>query len=384
MKKGGGIFLLLVLFLFFIPKVWALDDIQLVPAHPNTKNPKSFTYIIFEGKKGEEKQTEFAVVNLTDQKLILKFDTQDALINYSGQITGNPDVSHKTVGNWIKIPDRETTLLPKERKNIPVSIKIPVDAPAGDHIGVITSQNSSLPIWVNVAGEVKSNIFLQNFSQDIKNGQPIFSVKIKNSGNTVINSLGFKIILTNYWGVGSNRRLESFWGEESVLLPGQEKEFRYSWENSLPFFGSYNADLSVTFGQDNKISSLSFSFVNWNMVGKFLIEIFLLLIALTIFILGIKRLKTKMTLKFIKKPAENGIVSNNINDNHIADQIKKITLEERSTAISKEEDYDKLFFKVRKIVREEIELWKEMENFRKEVKNQLKKDLLRKKANNEV
>lgn len=385
MKKAGGFFFLLIFFLLSIPNAWAVTDIQLVPAHPNNKNSNSFTYLFFEGKTADEKQTEFAAVNLTDQKVILKFETFDAVVNDFGQITGNSGVSQKDVGNWIKIPDKETVLLPRERKNIPVSVKIPVDASPGQHIGVITSQGSTLPVWINVDGEVKSTISLQNFSQDIKNGQPVFSVKIKNSGNTVINSLGFKIVLTNYWSIGSSRQLESFWGEESVLLPGQEKEFHFSWENVLPFFGSYNADLEVASGEDKETADLAFSFIHWSMIGGFLIRFLIFIIMAIIFVSGVRKLKKRISLKFFRKQDEIKIQTNNNMDNaRFEDQIKKITLEERSTAILKEEDYDKLFFKVRKIVREEIELWKEMETFRKEVKEQLKKEFLKKKSDNKI
>lgn len=397
MKKTIVLLFSLILGLSFIRPVSAAGEIQLVPAHPDPKNPKSFSFIVITAKPGEEKKGEFAAVNLSDEKKTVKFSAASAIVNDKGEIIGQ-DTELKDAAAWLKLPEKDETLLPKERKNFPYSLTIPPDAKPGDHVGTIKTLDASLPVWVTIEGETALNFSIEGFTREILDGSPIFKVLVKNSGNTVIGSLGFKIVLTNSLGILAGRKLESFWGEETTVLSNQRKEFVFKWENSLPAIGKYQADLEVSGGNNKKNSSLSFFFINQKAMLGFVAKLLLTLAVLAGIVFGLVKLRKSLSERLLEKRLNNKIslqqspavpvnpINNQIDNQtslpntvQIQNQVQQMVSDESRMALMKEEDYDKLWFRVRKIVREEIELWKEMENFRKEIKKKLKKEILEEK-----
>jgi len=399
MKKIGYVLLCLIGILIFSLPVHAISGrLQLVPAHPETKNPKSFTYLIINGKPGEEKKGEFAAVNLSGEKMELKFTPSDATVNDKGEIVGGSGQTGG-VGGWLTLPEdgKENQLLPKQRKNFPYTLKIPQDAKPGEHVGaIVANDEASIPVWVKVEGDTSYDFVLTGFSQEVGDGLPVFKVKVKNTGNTVISSLGFKVVLNNHIGIGLGRRLESFWGEETAILSNTEKEFSLNYENPLPAIGNYTADLSVTSGNSTKEDSHTFSFTNMKAMGGFILQLLLFLLAVSAFVFGIFKLRKRLSERLLENKLNTNIFNRNSADtsgnfpgqntalsppagSDFGSSVRKIALEEGNMALASEEDYDKIWFKVRKIVREEIELWKEMEKYRKEMKSEIKKELLKEK-----
>ena len=258
--------------------------------------------------------------------------------------TGDPYFVASTTGlaTWITTKE-SVTLKPGERKTIPFSILVPKNAEPGGHFAAIFWSTTPLQkqeggqvaigaklgilVLLRVSGELKEGGGLLEFKAErgrVLTSLPItFIYRFSNDGNDRIkpegeikikNILGFtSAVLDANKGEGnvlptSIRKFNALWHsggqriadltkkEELALLESvaeerkKEKGFFEAagaqWSNFA--FGVYNAQLALTFGQDNKTTKASFRFlvIPWQLLS---IVIIILAVAGFFGRIGLKR-----------------------------------------------------------------------------------------------
>jgi hypothetical protein len=173
---------------------------------------------------------------------------------------------------WIDISGNAVEIPPGQSRDIPFSIRVPVDASPGGHyaavlIGTkpfdatgpngptvkISSFVSSL-FLVRVSGEVEERGGIREFSTDRRMyDEPAvkFALRFENTGNVHIQPQG-GVTIFNMWG---KKRGEIFLNHETDLgqvLPKSVRKFEFEWNTEGSFFdiGQYTAIATLTYGKE--------------------------------------------------------------------------------------------------------------------------------------
>jgi len=221
--------------------------------------------------------------------------------------------------DWIA-PLPNLLMIPKQIKNVPVTIKVPANASPGGHYGVIrftaappelkgtgVSLSASLGalILIRVSGDVKESLAVQEFTinhdQDGKTGQPgaLFEStpihiveRLKNTGNTHEQPVG-QATITDMFGkkiAAVNINLPP-----RNVLPGSIRRFEQPLNSSVlgnkKLFGRYNAKLVVTYGATKQTltSNTSFWVIPYRLIGTVIVLLVGGFFALRIFIRNYNR-----------------------------------------------------------------------------------------------
>jgi hypothetical protein len=201
-----------------------------------------------------------------------------------------------TLKDWVA-PLASLTLIPKQIKNLPVTINVPANASPGGHYGVIrftatppdlhgtgVSLSASLGalILLTVNGPTNENLSVQEFSvnHDGKTGHlfesaPLnFVEKIKNSGNIHEEPAG-QVAITDMFGkkiAAVNVNLPP-----RNILPASTRKFTEPLDGTVignkKLFGHYNATLTLTYGASKKVltSSVSFWVIPYRLIGGIIV-----------------------------------------------------------------------------------------------------------------
>lgn len=197
-----------------------------------------------------------------------------------------------SIKNWIS-PFTEMTLLPKQIKTFPITIKVPADASPGGHYGVIrftsvppelkgtgVSLSASLGslVLIKVSGNVKENLAVQEFTA-YNSGQPSslfesspvqFIARLKNTGNMHEQPTG-QITITDMF----NKKVADVIINQPprYILPNSIRKFDQSLDSgqlgNKVLFGQYHAKLNVTYGVNKQIvtSEITFWVIPYRLIG---------------------------------------------------------------------------------------------------------------------
>lgn len=197
-----------------------------------------------------------------------------------------------SIKNWIS-PFTEMTLLPKQIKTFPITIKVPADASPGGHYGVIrftsvppelkgtgVSLSASLGslVLIKVSGNVKENLAVQEFTT-YNSGQPSslfesspvqFIARLKNTGNMHEQPTG-QITITDMF----NKKVADVIINQPprYILPNSIRKFDQSLDSgqlgNKVLFGQYHAKLNVTYGANKQIvtSEITFWVIPYRLIG---------------------------------------------------------------------------------------------------------------------
>jgi hypothetical protein len=298
----------------------AQSPVGLVPAHPDINNKDSFSNFRFELSPSEQKKSDLAIVNTSDDKQTTSITLEE--------------------NSWIKISSGPWELQPGERKLISFSVNVPEDAKPGDHKFRITANGSYVDIVIFVKGSVSKNIRVDRINFAAKDDKLAGKLEITNNGNVIINSLALKVTLENNLKLGSLKSQDYFWTKKEEIQPGQTISWNLEPEKNLPFAGSFRFNYELNYQFDKKTGSvLGFSYFNWIKALMYLL-LLTAVICLVIFIVSkIIKLNVFLIRKIISPKKQLAAVSDDL---HI-----------KPSEYSKEE----LEYLVRKIIRQELRLF---------------------------
>lgn len=287
--------LLFIVGLIFSTQVKAVDDstglIISPPLKENSANP------------GDSLSDVIKITNPTDSTLEVAITVQDfkAQGEEGAQIFIDPgeNITGFSMASWIEV-EKNFTLKSQETKEIEYSVKVPDNAEAGGHYGVIfftPSKTSSdvlegsgavvVPkvgslILVNVSGNVVYSAEIEEFSTAksiyLNNKNIIdFISRVQNTGTSHIKPQG-NIVVKN--SLGNTVTTLAVNEKSGNILPDSIRKFENEWDKKYGF-GYYKAELALTYGEGKTITdSLSFWVFPWmETVGGIIVLIFLIWLA---------------------------------------------------------------------------------------------------------
>ncbi len=220
---------------------------------------------------------------------------------------GNKDFDYKadksvSLSKWINIKRGVIELSPGEEEKIPLKIKVNLSAKPGKyHAVVIFSQGTNrtqaeleakkknqpkILINIEVEDEIVEKAQIDYFSsaKNVFFKTPVsFFVKLENLGNKEITP---KCSISIYNRKGREIDILDFNSENKAISPGETQSFSVDW-NPKKVSGRFKAKLNIFYGQkEDKILQdiIYFYYLPWQRVVIFVGIIFLIVIALTIFL----------------------------------------------------------------------------------------------------
>lgn len=102
-------------------------------------NRSEFAYVVEPGTEFDDAVTVFNSGNVPED---FRVYATDAFNNDQGQFDVLPGEQAPTgVGSWVSVLQERITVLPGQQATIPIHIKIPLEATAGDHAGAILASS---------------------------------------------------------------------------------------------------------------------------------------------------------------------------------------------------------------------------------------------------
>jgi hypothetical protein len=127
---------------------WALTPANIDPNKGG--NRSELTYVSDRGTVIEDAVTLY---NLGTDTMNFRVFATDAFNTEEGQFDVLPSDQPPTdVGSWVTFPQEMITVPPGQQVTMPISITIPADATAGDHVGAVLAASPSVGVGGN--GEV--------------------------------------------------------------------------------------------------------------------------------------------------------------------------------------------------------------------------------------
>ncbi len=277
--------------------------------------------ITAELKPGESRTVNVITTNRMGRDKIFSIEIED--------FTGSRDIAQPVVllgqdrgpyslKDYLNIASTTFRLRNAERATVPVTIRIPTDAPPGGLYGSIVISTATTPeeqvtegnrtgrspivtrigtlFFVTVPGDVKEDAKLTKFS--LRNDAFIlgeskqidFRLLFENNGTIHENPYGI-IKIKNMLGSNVDEIVVEPW----FSLPDSLRLREIAWKP--PFlFGRYTATASINRGYDNLIDEISISFwvIPWKLIG-------LIFLGLVIIILGFRWIFSKFKFKIVVK-----------------------------------------------------------------------------------
>jgi len=174
------------------------------PANPDSNNPLTESWFIYDLDRGESKQDALILKNNSEEEISVRLYTVDSTTNNVGEFSLESETdSRDEIGQWIKLSAESLTLAPKEERQIDFTITIPQNARSGEISGGIIVQKElteeqknatsgfvistrlGIRIYETVPGEVIQKVLFENASleYDEEEKNYILSVLLKNESN---------------------------------------------------------------------------------------------------------------------------------------------------------------------------------------------------------
>lgn len=181
--------------------------------------------------------------------------------------------STATLAGWIDITGGPFTVPQSSSLDIPFTVRVPEDAAPGGHYAAILvgtepgkavdggpsmkiSSMVSTLLFVRIKGEVVESGRIREF----RTGQELyetpradFVLRFENTGNAHLRPQG-TVTIRNMWGKERGQVLINEKGEFGNALPRTTRRYEFSWEGESSLFdiGRYRAEVTLTYGQEQK------------------------------------------------------------------------------------------------------------------------------------
>ena len=190
------------------------------------------------------------------------------------------------VSEWVSLDRMEIDLAPGEETTIEATITVPEDATPGSHFGAIfvsldpprmrelgaaVGYDVANIISLRVAGDVDERAAIRQFATGnyiYGNSIVDFQVRIENEGNVLVRPIG-PLEINNMFG--RRAAILTFNESQAGVFPGVSRDFEITWEDEGPGFGRYEAILSLVYGEQGRVATMSSSVSFWilpmNIIG---------------------------------------------------------------------------------------------------------------------
>lgn len=374
---------------------------HLAPTSPDIRNKETFSLLRYSLEPNQTVATEIDAVNTQNKPVKVYLFSQNQAVEVL----------------TVKTPLEPITIPPISRVTIPFEVKTLKNAKKGEYalrIYLDTRKNAryqqgkspSLKLVVTLGKNLVKRLEVNRAVFQLNSKSLTAHIGVKNTGTATIDDIGFKLNVKNNTPLISSTK-EYFFGETFNLLPGKSAVFVYKIPDASSVLFNGVGMVSVDYSGKHIASKTSqINYVNYAVLS-FYIGIGCVVFGLLFFLGRSKNLNTFLTLpvnllqkllhialglfrKMVRlklllnphkppvtehvsippeKPRESVIPHVGLDG-----LVKNIMKEEENIIVASNVSYDKILFEVRKIVRQEIELWKEMEQFREQVREQLTRE----------
>ena len=213
---------------------------------------------------GETYYGSFEIVNPATSENNLEFETSVTAydVDENNTVLLQNKADYSQIVNWIKIQEKEGSVVPNSTEDIHFEINVPKDAPAGgqyaallvkskeptnaeqDGISIQQSMQIAHLLYAEVAGETVRDVTVSDLQLPgfLFGGNLAGTATVKNNGNT---HADVSMILQVY-PLFSNE--EFYTNEEdpriTTVLPGNERYISMEWDKT-PSVGIYNVHFSL-------------------------------------------------------------------------------------------------------------------------------------------
>lgn len=237
---------------------------------------------------GATTQFTVEISNLNTVEKTFYLSTRDIIGVREGGVpifaTANSEKTGYEISDWITLSTEEVLLQPGETTNISIFMNVPQEVSPGSHFGslIVSAEPPKLRasgagvgyevaniISIRIAGDAVESARIRQFStsQYIYGETDVdFNVRIENEGNTLIKPIG-PLEVKNMFGkqvamLKFNDSQASVF-PKTASNPDGTREFDINWLDESPGFGRYEALLSVVYGEQGSIKTISSTVTFW-------------------------------------------------------------------------------------------------------------------------
>lgn len=182
-----------------------------------------------------------------------------------------------SLAEWMNLFQTVVTLVPGEKKEIPITINIPSSAPAGGYYaqvswspilgkqpGVKAIEGVGNLVILRVAGEVIEDAQIASFGDEV--GRTLFEklpitflARIQNTGTIHVAPIGDITILDSGGAIVTVLPFNQGREVANILPGGEVRRFETTWNEGFRL-GKYSAVLRATYGESGKTLTATYSF----------------------------------------------------------------------------------------------------------------------------
>lgn len=247
------------------------------------------------------------VTNLSDVDQTYYLSKRDIINVREGGVPvfAKPDsqLTGYELSEWVTLGMESVYIPARGTAKVPFTLVVPSEVAPGSHFGsiIISVEPPKLRssgagigyevaniISIRIAGDAIDSANIRQFSTSkyiYGSTNVLFNARIENDGNTLVKPTG-PLEVSNMFG---KRVAQLKFNESNAgVFPKTTREFEVIWEDGTPGFGRYEALLSVVYGVEGKMSTISSTVTFWilpmNVITPALIVLAVLFIAIFIFV----------------------------------------------------------------------------------------------------
>lgn len=237
-------------------------SLAIYPSHFDEADPRTRSWFIYNLKAGETLNDEVVVQNKGSEAVSLDIYPVDASANMDGAFTLSKRGTTDGVGGWLKLASLNVTLAPRSKVTVPFTLKVPLSAAPGDHVGGIAVEPrvvSDVPVsgvrmvqrvgvrfYIGVKGERREQITINKVAIERAADGDFLRYEVVNSGNV-------NVALSGAISIGSVLgSKEISLGNLGEVLAGKTVVARLKLPGLSPF--AYSLNLAIEYGGSQKVA----------------------------------------------------------------------------------------------------------------------------------
>jgi hypothetical protein len=267
-----------LLVLFFATMSLALSSVFSTTAQSEQEKIQiGFSPIVieFSANPGETVENNIRIDNSSDEAIVLETIPKNLTPRgEEGQVDLTEDDTSYSLADWITVSPAQTPIEAKSSFDFKATITLPENAEPGGHFGAIVfktippdpgtgnaavSQEVAPLILVSVAGDVVEEANIASFKSTKSlwtTERPIqFETRIENTGTVHFKPKGTVTVKNMFGDEVAKLNLD-----EKNVLPESIRRIVTDWDPGFSV-GRYTADLTVVYGEENKILTSSTTFI---------------------------------------------------------------------------------------------------------------------------
>lgn len=165
-------------------------------------------YIVRTVAPGSRVEDAVVAENLTGEPLELVVEAVDAVITADGAFAPLAPGRRSAAGGWIDVPVAPLRLAPHASTSVPLTIRVPAGAPAGEHFAAVTvrrpaptpgsgglavAERVAVRVYLTVPGPAVPSVpdfAIRRFRFVGTGDAPVFVVEVENLGTTAVEPYG--------------------------------------------------------------------------------------------------------------------------------------------------------------------------------------------------